>query len=199
MRTSLVVLFLAVIIGSMGFVYMSHKETSNVDVTVDEIVIHTGDLDVCFTRGEKFSATYMLFGGEKVTGKNAILPFFISGIDAEEGKRIAEKYPDFWECKSPGAAQAQSGCEQFHVLPSRPKIEEEIKSALKQFRKALGTEEDRVCLMISGDELKLKSVIYVETDQDVTMQFAHQFESLDCRLITHAQMKSWLEFLGAGQ
>ncbi|MFH2001523.1 MAG: hypothetical protein ABIK28_17705 [Planctomycetota bacterium] len=199
MRSGLVVLFFALIVGGVGFVIVNQEEKSNLSVTLEEIVIHSGDLDFCFTRGKRFENTYMLFGGEHITGKNAVMPVCISGIEAEDGKDIASRHADFWECKSPGATLAQSCCTQMQLVPSRPRILETLNDTLKDYKKSLGKEQDRVCVTLQGNILKLKSVILVEQDQDVTSKFTNQFESLDCRLVTEAQKTGWQQVLNSNK
>jgi hypothetical protein len=195
MKSGWVWLAVVLIIGVVGFVVMNRGDSTNVTVATGEITVHMKDLDVCFTRDDRFSSTYMLFGGDHMTDKRMIIPLFISGVDAEDGKDIAVQYPDFWMCKSPGASRAQSCCMQLNLVPSNADITEDIKDTIANFKESLGDEEDRVCIKLQGDILRLKSVIFVEQNEDITSQLARQFESMDCRFITRAEQVGWKQVL----
>ncbi len=66
-----------------------------------DTVVMTADLEVRFRRTERWSKTYMIFGGLSIDHKNAINNVTLVGLDLDDARRIRSRYPDFHRCNSP--------------------------------------------------------------------------------------------------
>ncbi len=72
------------------------------------IVRDTGQLEARFERRGTLSGDYMIFGGNvdrKLT--NSFSDISLAALDIDKASRINSRYPDFHQCKSPGAPVAQ--------------------------------------------------------------------------------------------
>jgi len=144
---------------------------SKPEVNGAEVVVHAGQLDARFVRGDSFKGTYMLFGGGVISHPNAISRVTLAGLPDYAARYIYEQYSDFHMCKSPGAPMAQNETRQIDVVAANPKVEKLLKRALKMHDKGIRESGERVCVTIEGEMLTLQSVVIPEVNEDVTAEF----------------------------
>jgi hypothetical protein len=141
---------------------------SEPEVTETEVLLHAGQLDVRFVRGQQFAQTYMLFGGGATSHANAISKVTLFGLPDYAARYIHAQYPDFHRCKSRGAPMAQNQTRQIDVVAANSKIQKRLKKALALHSKGIRESGERVCVTIEGEMLTLRSVVVAELDKDIT-------------------------------
>ena len=145
-------------------------ETSSVGG--EEVLVSIDGMDYHFQRAGHFSETYMVFGGGDST--RTVDEISIFGIGLEKARAIHAKYPDFYKCKSPGAAEAQRAVLHLQIIPTNSEVSQLLKDAVKQHERNLGNDGDRIFVRLEGNVLKLSSAIIAEVNGDVTDQLPSQ-------------------------
>ncbi len=135
-----------------------------------EVIAPTKGLDYHFDRTGDFSETYMLFGATDFSRSDLPFEISLSGIKLDKAMSIYERYPDFYKCKSPGAAVAQKALLSLHIIPEDPEVLDILRNAVSQFEKNLRNDGDRIFVELEGEVLKNTSVIMRKVNGDVTDQ-----------------------------
>lgn len=108
-----------------------------------------------FTVNEPVEETYMLFGAS-VREFNASHAWLF-GLEIDTARRIAQRYPDFHLCKSPGAPEAQRLAKHVQVVADRRTLSK-LSEAAKLFEDHLGRGDQRICVTLRGEELTLEQL-----------------------------------------
>jgi hypothetical protein len=138
----------------------------------DVLVEQVDQVTATFMIGEPYTKTVMLFGGEPWDHENAVSNVYIIGLDKEDALMLAEIYPDFYLCSSPGGMEAQKYILDYDLVPASCDVYQDIVAALQVFDRNRSTGGDRTSLRFDGAPLELESVIVDETGEDVTDQLA---------------------------
>jgi len=170
---------------------------SGPEITADEVIVATGQMDVYFTRLEPFAETYMVFGGLHMPQKNAISKVSLSALSMRDARAIYATYPDFRKCKSPGAVQAQEAVLQMNIVPSDSDVLEVLKEALVEHGRSLQQGGESVCVRIQGVALEMAEAIIRGSDEDILDQLPSQLRE-DYYLVQSADIVDALTALGAG-
>ena len=113
----------------------SQSSQSGQSISDEEVIVSTKKMDVHFERVGDFSDTYMVFGGGDFSQTDIINKISISGIAMDKAISIYERYPDFHECKSPGAALAQNALLDLHIIPVDSEVLNILKNVISQHEK----------------------------------------------------------------
>jgi hypothetical protein len=181
----LVVLVLAV---GFGFWWVRPGETSALTISGEDVLLKTENLDVHFDRKGSFDETYMMFGGIALDQKDAVAKVGISGINVKKAKPIADRYPDFYMCNSPGAAIAKKAVADLDLVPADGTVFKDLKSAIADFESSIHGGGERVCVHLEGTGLELKSVGHREAEADLTDDFKKAFSNHHLFMITTAEI-----------
>jgi hypothetical protein len=138
------------------------------------------DFTARFRVGAPYTKTVMLFGGEPVEDDNVFSNAYIFGLDKVDALMLAEKYPDFYNCSSPGGQEASRYIVPYDLVPANCQIYEQIVAALRQYDTNVAKGGDRTSLRFEGAPLELESVIEDGTGKNVTAQVSNQ----DFHLVT---------------
>jgi hypothetical protein len=153
-----------------------------------QLVIQTDDLEARFDRVGTLDESYMLFGGTDGELQNSISNLFVSGLAVRHASLISKRYPDFYKCKSPGAAQAQRMIESMAWIASDGSTRGTLRKALDLHEKSLRSGGERTCLAVSGERLILGSVKHRGQGFDLTHQVGNGFRGTDFYLVTEAEL-----------
>jgi hypothetical protein len=176
----LLVTALALLVGCSG--------QSDVTMTDRGVLVATDKLDVELTRVGSFAGTYVLFGGNVMNQGDSFSKIYLAGLDANTARSIHAYYPDFRECKSPGARMAQQEIRDFHIVPIDSKTMRELKKSLALSEKNLGKDAALVCVELEGKILSLESIVVRELEQDITntlpAQMFHEYHLVESAKVT---------------
>lgn len=176
----LVVMILAVSGFYNYFIWDPLKHTT---VEKDAVTVDVGDYVVKFSAAGEFRETYMLFGGAYHKDKKLINPIWLSGLKIADAKNIYARYPDFYRCKSPGAALAQPMVRDLDLIPANIQILDELKESIEEFEENFARDGDRVCVSLSGKNLDMRSAEVPGQNIDIK----NYLQSRTYRLINSSQ------------
>jgi hypothetical protein len=168
MRKSLicVIAIMAAMAIRSGYWQSSAKEA--VSFTEDnELYVEAGDFDVYFELLEPFSETYMVFGFQHMDYKNSFNNFSLSGIPLEEVQPIYDEHPDFYMCKSPGAARAQKLTRSMNIISADSSVMDALHEAVSAHENSFGRDGDRVAVILEGVKLEMTAAIVRDADEDM--------------------------------
>jgi hypothetical protein len=138
------------------------------------VIEHETHFTARFRIGEPYTKTVMLFGGEPVEDQDVLSNAYILGLDKEDALMLAEEYPDFYLCSSPGGQAAAAHVRPYDFVPASCDIYEQLSTALRRFRINREAGGDRTSLRFEGAPLELESVIDDASGGDVTDQVTDQ-------------------------
>ena len=143
----------------------------------EELIVDAGDLDVYFMLNESFSETYMVFGGQKLTHKNAIGNVTLAAIGMADAIPIYERYPDFHRCSSPGAAQAKNAVNQMNIVAADSDVLDTLKEVLSDHNDSIRQGGDRVCVKLDGAVIEMTAAVVRAVDEDILGKLPRQARS----------------------
>ena len=158
------------------------------------VVEQEKDFTARFRVGEPYTRTVMLFGGERVEDENVLSNAQIFGLDKMDALMLAEKYPDFHLCSSPGGQEASKYIVRYDLVPATCQIYDQIVAALRTYHMNVSAGGDRTSLRLDGAPLQLESVIADATGEDVTDQASKQ----DFHLVTAVEQLTGESVLSFG-
>lgn len=153
-----------------------------------EIVIQTDDLEVRFDRYGAVSETYMLFGGLDGEMKNSISNVFLSGLAIRHASFISQRYPEFYKCSSPGAAQAKQLIEDMALIAADGSTRDTLKQAVALHEDSIASGGDRTCLSFRGEQISLRSAKHREGGFDLTSDIAKGYRKTDFFFVSEAEI-----------
>ncbi|HET6334093.1 MAG TPA: hypothetical protein VFG30_12815 [Polyangiales bacterium] len=145
-----------------------------VELDGDFVVEHEKNFTARYRIGERSTKTIMLFGGEPVEDDDVLSNAYILGLDKEDALMLAELFPDFYLCSSPGGDAAADHIFPYDLVPANCEVYEKLVNALTRFRINRAAGGDRTSLRIEGAPLELVSVIDDASGVDVTDQVTEQ-------------------------
>jgi hypothetical protein len=116
--------------------------------------------------------TYVLFGGDAAQRRNQATHVSFAGLPLRYAQEIASRHPDFYMCKSPGAAEAQRLTESVNVVAADRSALSELGDAIELFEERLAQGGERTCVHVQGSSLAVDSVRVKENGEDLTAQVA---------------------------
>lgn len=182
--TRIIVYFLPVVLLISG---CSQSSQPGPSIRGEQVIVATSTTDVHFQRVAYFSGTYMIFGGGDFSHADLIARLSISGIPLDKAISIYERYPDFYRCKSPGAALAQNSLIDLDIIPADPEVADIVKDAISQFETRFKNDGDRIFVRLEGEALEMTSAIVREWNEDVMDQYPAQMRD-GYYLVTSAEV-----------
>jgi hypothetical protein len=153
-----------------------------------EVVIQTDDLEVRFDRYSPVSESYMLFGGSHGEMSNAVSNVVIAGLALRHARFIAERYPKFHMCSSPGAAQAKQLIEHMALVAADGSTRGTLAKALAHHDDAVASGGERTCLRFRGEQISLRSARHRDGGLDLTRQLVQGYRGTDFYYVSSAEI-----------
>lgn len=141
---------------------------SGLDVSGREVRLAAGDLEYRFSRQGPLADRFMLFGGDSISHRNSPMHAIVSTLPLHHAQLIAQSYPDFYMCKSPGAAQAQAYVESMALITASRRVRGTLEEAIDLFEKRLRSGGERTCIGVKGAALSLESVSLRQDGTDIS-------------------------------
>jgi hypothetical protein len=172
----------------------SARRCESVQVDGDVVIEHEKDFTARYRVGEPYTKTIMLFGGEPVDADNVLSNAYIIGLDKMDALELAQMYPDFYLCSSPGGQQAAMRIVSYDILPASCDVHDRLVAALRQYDVNAAAGKDRTSIRFEGAQLELESVTADATGEDVTTQASNQ----DFQLMTSIEQLTGESVLSFG-
>lgn len=161
----------------------SNLRCDEVEIDGDYVIEHEEHFTARYRIGEPYTKTVLLFGGEAIEGEDTLANAYALGLDKEDALALAEQFPDFYLCSSPGGDAAASHVFPYDFVPANCEVLEQLVSALDHFRRSHAAGGDRTSIRFDGAPLHLVSVIEDAAGADVTDQVTTD----DFHLITRVE------------
>jgi hypothetical protein len=145
-----------------------------VEIDGEFAIEHEENFTARYRIGERSTKTIMLFGGEPVEDDDVLSNAYILGLDKADALMLAELFPDFYLCSSPGGDAAADHIFPYDLVPANCEVYEKLVNALNRFRINREAGGDRTSLRLEGAPLELVSVIDDASGVDVTDQVTDQ-------------------------
>jgi hypothetical protein len=152
----------------------SARRCESVAVDGDVVIEHEKDFTARYKIGEPYTKTVMLFGGEPVNADNVLSNAYIIGLDKMDALALAQMYPDFYLCSSPGGQAAAANIISYDILPASCDVHDRLVAALHQYDVNAAAGKDRTSIRFEGAPLQLESVTANATGEDVSDQASDQ-------------------------
>jgi hypothetical protein len=133
----------------------------------NELYVEAGDFKGYFELGKPFSETYIVFGIQQMDPKYIFNNFWLSGIPIEDARPLYTVYPDFYKCKSPGAARATKLTRDMNIISADSSVTDALNEAISAFHNSHRGDGDRVAVVLEG--VKLKMTAAIDRDRDDNM------------------------------
>ena len=116
-----------------------------------------GYLSFRFTKGESFSDSFFLFGADDA-GETVPERAIFGALPSESARDIYRRYPDFYQCASPGAKEGEEKSTFLRLIPADGGVAATIKDVIGKLHVQQGT--DRIALRMTGHKMTLASAIF---------------------------------------
>jgi hypothetical protein len=166
------------LLAAAGYLLVGRLSLGSAGITLDgqQVLVETSDFEVRFTRVGHLSGSYMVFGGNNERPTNSVTHAIMATLGMHHAKFIAESYPDFHRCASPGAAQAKRLIEDMSFIGATRNAQRALAKVVDLHTKRIRSGGDRTCVSVSGAELMLDSMHLKHDGRDVTRDFAGAFK-----------------------
>ena len=111
-------------------------------LTRREVTVQSRLNEVRFQRGLPLDDAYMLFGGNSADQSGHFVNVLLSGIAQRHVSLISQRYPDFTQCRSPGAASAKQAIEHMGLIGRNGRARNTLLEALRLHE--LGSNPERL-------------------------------------------------------
>jgi len=168
-----------------------------VEIDGDQVIEHERDLSLRYRAGEPYTKTVMLFGGGSVVDPNVPSNAYVLGLDKMDALMLAEDFPDFYLCSSPGGQAAADLLRAYDLVPADCEVFEQLVRALRRFHQNRAAGGDRTSIQFQGAPLALEAVLDT-SGNDVTDQVRDQVVDLDLHLVTSLEQLTGESVLSFG-
>jgi len=155
-------------------------------LTRHEVTVQSRHNEVRFQRGVPLDDAYMLFGGNAAEQGGHFINVLLSGLAQRHVSLISQRYPDFTQCRSPGAASAKQAIEQMALIGRDGRTRNTLLEALRLFEERLQGSGERTCVSLQGQRLHLTSARALSADVDLTNAIRSGHDQTDFYLIDKA-------------
>ncbi len=100
---------------------------------------------------------YMLFGGNASEQGGHFTNVLLSGLAQRHVSFISQRYPDFTQCRSPGAASAKQAIEHLALIGRDGRARSTLLEALRLHEERIQDSGERTCVSLRGQQLHLTS------------------------------------------
>jgi len=150
------------------------RRCDSVELDGAVVIEREQDFTARFRVGDPATTTVMLFGGEPEEDANVFSNAYILGLDKTDAQMLAERYPDFYLCSSPGGMEAADHILPYDLVPATCEVYDRIVAALRQYHRNAAAGGDRTSLRFDGAPLTVESVTENATGNDFTDQVSEQ-------------------------
>ena len=155
-------------------------------LTRHEVTVQSRHNEVRFQRGVPLDDAYMLFGGNAAEQGGHFINVLLSGLAQRHVSLISQRYPDFTQCRSPGAASAKQAVEHMALIGGDGRTRNTLLEALHLYEERLQGSGERTCVSLQGQRLHLTSARAVNADVDLTDAIRSGHSQVDFYLIDEA-------------
>jgi len=169
--------------------FLANRVASNPlspQLTRREVTVQSRHNEVRFQRGLPLDDAYMLFGGNPAEQGGHFINALFSGIAQRHVSLISQRYPDFTQCRSPGAASAKQAIEHLALIGRDGRARSTLLEALRLHEERIQDSGERTCVSLRGQQLHLTSARARSADIDLTDAIRKGNAQLDFYLIDEA-------------
>jgi hypothetical protein len=168
---------------------LSNRVASNPlspELTRHEVTVQSRLNKVSFQRGLPLDDAYMVFGGNAAEQSGHFVNVLLSGLAQRHVSLISRRYPDFTQCRSPGAASAKQALEHLALIGRDGRTRNTLLEALSLHEESLRGGGERTCVSLRGQRLHLTSARAVSADVDLTEAIRNGHRQTDFYLVDEA-------------
>jgi hypothetical protein len=178
------------VIAALFFWLGNHSNDVTLERTASGTIKYTDDFKVHLTQTEGIFETFMVFGGHiDKRLQNSISDYSFGVLEIGEATAIKQKYPDFNQCKSPGAAIAQRKIRTISLIAEDKETAETLEETVALHDEHLSEDGDRVCVEIRGSRVELSTILLKENDMDISKDIIPSFRNSAFYLIDGAEIR----------
>jgi hypothetical protein len=156
--------------GDSGMAMEDGPRCDDVEIDGEFVIEHEERFTARYRIGERYTKTVLLFGGEAIEKVDTLANAYVLGLDKEDALALAETFPDFYLCSSPGGDAAAERVFPYDFVPANCEVLEKLVTALEQFAINHRAGADRTSIRFEGAPLELLSVVDDASGVDVTDQ-----------------------------
>ena len=173
------------------YLYLQQQDpTGSVELNTVDIIKHTDDFDVHFTRQEPLVDTFMIFGGHlDRTLTNSFSDYSLGALAIAEAALIRRQHPDFHLCKSPGAKLARQKMLNLALIMANPNVAEVVEDAIELHNEQLRQGSERTCIELHGQGLQPTSVLLRDQRADISEDILPKLKQTHYYLIDAAEIR----------
>jgi hypothetical protein len=181
-------LMLVGLLAAAAYVLVNRVESNPLSpqLTRREVTVQSRLNEVRFQRGLPLDDAYMLFGGNPAEQSGHFVNVLLSGIAQRHVSLISQRYPDFTQCRSPGAASAKQAIEHMGLIGRDGRARNTLLEALRLHEERLQDGGERTCVSLRGQRLHLTSARAANADVDLTDAIRNGHTQVDFYLIEDA-------------
>jgi hypothetical protein len=144
---------------------------SNIEVDGEFVIEHEANFTIRYRIGERYTKTLLLFGGDSIPEPNKLASAYVLGLDKEDALALAEAFPDFYLCGSPGGEETAELALPYDFVPASCEVYDDLMAAIRQFRtNHTAGSGDRGSIRFDGAPLEVLSVTDDASGGDATGQ-----------------------------
>ncbi len=181
---------LVVLLAAAAYVLANRVESNPLSpqLTRREVTVQSRHNEVRFQRGLPLDDAYMLFGGNASEQGGHFTNVLLSGLAQRHVSLISQRYPDFTQCRSPGAASAKQAIEHMALIGQDGRARNTLFEALRLHEERLQGGAERTCVSLRGQQLHLTSARALSSDIDLTDAIRKGHGQVDFYLIDEAEI-----------
>jgi hypothetical protein len=179
---------LVALLAAAAYVLVNRVESNPLspELTRREVTVQSRHSEVRFQRGLPLDDAYMLFGGNSSEQRGHFTNVLLSGLAQRHVSLISRRYPDFTQCRSPGAASAKQAIEQMALIGRDGRARNTLLEVLQLHEERLQDGSERTCVSLRGQRLHLTSARATNTDVDLTDAIRNGHTQVDFYLVEEA-------------
>jgi len=155
-----------------------------------EVVVDSGGFEYRYSRIGSHDETYVIFGGNAT--QDGPIHASLGGLPLASARAIAARHPDFYMCRSGGAAEAKRLTQSLSFVAADGRARARLKEANDLFQERLRAGGERTCIRVEGANLLFDSAKAKQSGDDLTSKvkpllnrtnlvLAERVEVQDCR------------------
>ncbi|HLD35772.1 MAG TPA: hypothetical protein VJC37_03550 [Planctomycetota bacterium] len=127
MKKSLAVVATLTLSASLFIASCSRSAVPNIEIDGNVVKITAGTHHLTAEKKADLSEKGMLFGCDSYPKQNTYFTGSMSYITMSRVEELKAKYPDFYQCASPGASEAKGSVITVVLIPGNSKVENKIR------------------------------------------------------------------------
>jgi hypothetical protein len=161
---------LVALLAAAAYVVVNRVESNPLspELTRREVTVRSRHNEVRFQRGLPLDDAYMIFGGNAAEQSGHFTNVLLSGLARRHVSVLSQRYPDFTQCRSPGAALAKQAIEDMALIARDGRTRNTLLEAVRLYEERLHGGGERTCVSLRGQHLHLSSARARSADVDLT-------------------------------